>query len=258
MPGGQFDSSKTRVVPFFKAIAGRSDEWVRSLLGSARHGHSECVVPTDCDLTYLNGEWGVNEHPYHAPKSLLRWMVQNPSRLRKQTSSHKQRHRLLQGDPAELAKALREIEASDGGRTWFSLEGTTFPDAVITTRDAVVVVEGKRTESGPTTKTSWLEGRHQMWRHIEGAWAARDGRQVFGIFMVDSPTTELPHKWQRDAEATSTAGAIASSFPHRSLSEQSELARCFRGVTTWRAACALLGVDYNSLPHTVDDIPEDV
>lgn len=254
MPGGRYDSSKTRVVPFFEQLEARTDDWVRTLLEASRFGHPACSVPSDLDLTFEKGEWGDAEHGYTPPESLLRWMVSNPHRLRQQTSSVSARRELLEGSARRLTEALENIDRSNGDRSWFVLEGTTYPDAVLTTRDAIVVVEGKRTESGPTTKTSWLDGRHQMWRHIEGAWQVRGTRKVFGIFMVDSPSEQLPAKWQAASEATFAERALESSFPHRRSEEREALARCFRGIITWRAACALLAIDYDALPDTVSGI----
>lgn len=254
MPGGQYDSSKTRVVPFFQQLKDRTDDWVRVLLEASRFGHPSCSIPTGADLTFENGEWGDAEHGYAPPKSLLRWMVSHPKRLRQKTSNVSERNDLLEGNAKRLAEAIEKIDRWNGDRSWFVLEGTTYPDAVITTPDALVVVEGKRTESGPTTKTSWLEGRHQMWRHIEGAWQVKGTRDVFGIFIVDSPTEQLPTKWQAAAAAALAVSAIESSFPHRTFEEREALARCFRGIITWRSACALLAIDCDALPDTVSDI----
>jgi hypothetical protein len=65
---------------------------------------------------------------------------------------------------------------------------------VIETPDALIVIEGKRTESGATIDTTWLTGRHQIWRHIDAAWEIRGRRQVFGFFIVEGedPDGRLP------------------------------------------------------------------
>lgn len=48
------------------------------------------------------------------------------------------------------------LRSAGTGRGWHVLEGPTYPDVFVETRDALVVVEGKRTEAGPTTSTSGL------------------------------------------------------------------------------------------------------
>ena len=58
-------------------------------------------------------------------------------------------------------------------RAWYVFEGQTSVDAYLCTSRYVVLVEGKRTESGPTTHTSWMEVRHQVLRNIDAAWNGR-------------------------------------------------------------------------------------
>ena len=253
MPGGKRDSSKTRVVPVFDALKQRSDDWVRRLLSVPRHPGVASADLSALDLTYKEGFWGTKEHPFPPTKRLLEWLVRNPDELRHKSSSHADRDALLKGDPAALKKALADIEAHPSGRGWHLLEGTTFPDATLVTPDAVIVVEGKRTEAGPTTDTSWLAGRHQIWRHIEGAWGMRGARKVFGFFLVEDVSGGLPALWESAAKDAVSDAALSSSFPHLSGSERSELAACFIGVATWQQVCAAFGIDTATLPDTIDD-----
>ena len=41
-------------------------------------------------------------------------------------------------------------------KSWHLFEGETRPDVYIETPDLLVVIEGKRTEGGPTTSTKWI------------------------------------------------------------------------------------------------------
>lgn len=257
MPGGKKDSSKTRVVPVFDKLRERSDDWIRRLLEVPSHPGVAPSALAPLDLTFREGHWGKEEHPFAPPRRLLEWLVKNPSNLRLDSSSHPDRDALLHGDEAALQQALAEIEARPAGRGWHLLEGTTFPDATILTPDAVIVVEGKRTEAGPTVDTSWLAGRHQIWRHIEGAWGIRGSRRVFGFFLVEELSGELPRLWVEAAHETLSAAALASSFPHLAQEEREELAACFLGVATWQQVCRTFGIDPSSLPDTTDDLPDD-
>jgi hypothetical protein len=131
---------------------------------------------------------------------------------------------------------LNLLRSETSARAWYIFEGPTVPDAYIQTPDALVVVEGKRTEAGPTTNTTWLAGRHQIWRHIDAAWERRGRRQVFGLFIVESKggTSEVPELWLKAVQDALSPAVIASSFPHRSPEERQEIAACFVGVTTWQ------------------------
>jgi hypothetical protein len=235
----------------------RSDDWVRRLLSMPKHGCPTLRGFANLDLSFEAGYWGQNEHPLPPSKRLLQWLVRNPAQLRHSTSKNVTRNALLSADPSALEQALAAIESSPSGRGWHLLEGTTFPDATLFTPDAIVVVEGKRTEAGPTVDTSWLLGRHQMWRHIEGAWSIRGTRRVLGLFLVEAVNGELPEVWVTASEATYSPGALRSSFPHLDAMEREELAACFAGVATWQQVCAHFELDPRSLPDTVDDVPAD-
>ena len=97
-------------------------------------------------------------------------------------------------------------------------------------------MEGKRTEAGPTRDTTWLRGRHQIWRHIDAAWERRGRRKVYGFFIVEGvgKTGEVPVLWLKAVEKALSPGAIESSFPHRSPAERVAIASSLLGVTTWQ------------------------
>ena len=235
MPGGIFDSSRTRVAPVFDALAASKTQWVSELLSLPQNGPSS-FSSAGIDLTFLSGAWGKTETPISPPVSLLSWMIRNPTKLRDADSSNPDRYLLLRGNPAATAKALDLLRTEANDRAWYIFEGPTVPDAYIETPDAVVVVEGKRTEAGPTTDTTWLLGRHQIWRHIDAAWERRGRRQVFGLFIVEgeSATGDVPELWIRAAQEAVSPAVVASSFPHRSAQETAEIVSCFLGVTTWQ------------------------
>ncbi|WP_395144639.1 hypothetical protein [Armatimonas sp.] len=234
MPGGQFDSSKTRVSPVFDELAKRSDNWVLQLLELTSFG-----VDKNLDLKFLKGYWGTKELGLHPPVSLLSWLIRHPKHLKQNALSSPERELLLNGNPEKVEEALTLLRTENRDRAWYIFEGRTYPDAVIETPDALIVIEGKRTEAGPTTSTKWLEGRHQIWRHIDAAWEQRGKRRVFGLFIVESDGEcgDVPQHWKQAIKNSLVPSTLATSFPHRSNTECEEIRQCLLGVTTWQAVC---------------------
>lgn len=213
-PRRQFDSSRTRVGPVFGALATAAtgdDQWVRRLLDLAA-GPGPHAWHTQ-DLRVL-------ERYHHAPPgadapkekglaplvTLLAWLVDNftrPKDGKYQSGDFGDKRRELgERNPGVIAEARAALAKSRLGKAWYVLEGHTSPDVYLVTADALLVVEGKRTEAGPTTSTTWMAGRHQMLR-----FAAKDTR--------------------RDK-------AIRASLPHRSLADQEGIRTAMVGVTTWQ------------------------
>jgi hypothetical protein len=128
-------------------------------------------------------------------------------------------------------------------------------DVCLVARDALVVIEGKRTEPATTTDTTWLRGRHQIWRHLDAAWEIRGRRAVYGFFIIeseaDSGDGSVPERWRSAGTACLAPEALRSSFPHRSEHEAQAISRCYLGVTTWRHVCERFGIDWRGLPNEV-------
>jgi len=251
MPGGKYDSSKTRVAPVFDMLAQRSDDWLRRLLELAEYGSPEAEIPADLDLSFMHGEWGESEHALRPPTSLLEWLVRHPETWASEPDKEKRRL-LHEGDAKTLEDALASLRTQHRRRGWYILEGFTYPDAYIETPDATIVVEGKRTESGPKTHTKWMANRHQIWRHIEGAWEARRQKRVFGMFIVEGTSAAVPDVWQQAARDSLSRQALVGSFPHRSSDEVADLSKCFMGVCTWGRVCDTFAIDQERIP---DEVP---
>ena len=250
MPGGQYDSSKTRVVPVFEALKRLNRSWIRELLFLAE-GPAVSTRPRDADLTFANGHWGEHELGLQPPVALLAWLVRNlappmdASNLGDDEVRRKRRQ-LIDRDPAAVSEALELLRSTPAERAWYVLEGRTYPDAFIETPDALLVVEGKRTEAGPTTDTTWMAGRHQIWRHMDAAWEIRGRRLVCGLFIVEGDPTAtevVPQVWQQAVRDALAEKALAGSFPHRGAAERSMIAEGFLGAVTWQRVCQELGVD---------------
>jgi hypothetical protein len=252
MPGGLRDSSKTRVAPVFDRLNGLEPGWVRTLLSLATHRHPVVAIPATADFSLLEGYWGPTERGLDPPVSLLSWLVRNLTPPVGESKVDARRQLLLQRDPATVATALRLLRTDGNKRAWYVFEGQTFPDALLVTPDALVVVEGKRTEPGPTESTTWMSGRHQIWRHVDAAWEVRGHRRVFGMFIVEGDETgAVPPLWRAAVQAAIAPETLATSFPHRGAEERDAIAQCFLGVTTWQRVCAQFGIDYSALPDTV-------
>jgi len=260
---GKYDSSKTRVEPVFnklieKDVTGRS--WLPQLLRLPVGGNAIQTAP-ECDVTIVQRFWGPSERKLTPPVSLLSWLIRHPEDLARCDAASNQsmpiqRRELLGGSNGRTEEALSLLRNNPQGENWHIFEGETQPDVFIATRDLVVVIEGKRTEREPTTQTTWMPGRHQMIRHLDGAWEIRGKRQVIGFFIVsdEGGSDNMPAKWIDFAKNTTSPETLASSLPHRGSSEQNEIASCFAGVTTWGRVCRELGIDAKCLP---DEAPND-
>jgi hypothetical protein len=205
---GRQDSTKTRVEPVFDELLARDETgntWLSELVTlPARPGVVAPVVPP-APLTRWG--WGDEEVGLPAPRSLLAWLVRNAALVNEEAhrntskSTREERDLLLEHDAATLDKALRLLSREPvSARGWYVLEGVTRPDVYLESEKVIVVIEGKRTESGPTTDTTWMRIRHQMLRHLDCAWECRKGRDVFGFFIVEGDgggsAVAVPPLWQ--------------------------------------------------------------
>jgi hypothetical protein len=220
VPGGKFDSSKTRVRPVFDELGREEEIGCRSC--------SRCCADAQicsCDLTLTEGYWEPHEKSLSPPVSLLSWFIRNLRTLGPIASDSLIRRRLATGDPEIIERALHLLRTEGATRGWHILEGPTHPDVFLVARDALVVVEGKRTEPNATVDTAWLKGRHQIWRHIDAAWEIRGHRAVYGFFIVESgpQSDDVPRSWLEAGHACLDPVNLLASFPHRSAAEVSAI-----------------------------------
>lgn len=251
---GKQDSTKTRVTPVFDKLRHADptgQAWVVPLLAlPTRDGASVDRIITP-PLRANTLQFGAAEAQLEPPRSLLRWMVEHPERLQwpKQADNHDpatqaKRKALLANDSAVRAEALDLLAKGQPQQTWYVLEGRSRPDVYFETDDAIVVIEGKRTELGPTRNVSWLPGRDQMLRHLDCAWELRRNRRVFGVLIVeDQDGGGVPRKWRDACDETIAADALERSLPHRTQDEREQIAASFLGATTWNRVCDALGLE---------------
>lgn len=261
---GLRNSSSTRVAPIFDellAAGQKHQKWINRLLGLA----SASDLPTqfgNLDLSLIEGYWGERERGLQPPVALLSWLIRNlapeADALVGDGEVLDKRRKLAGRDPQAVEEALSLLRSGGSRKAWYVLEGPTVPDAFLVTPDALVVVEGKRTESGATTSTRWMQRRHQMLRHIDAAWEIRGHRRVFGLMIVEGNTLAdpcvVPPEWSRAVALETDPLTIASSLPHRGPEEQRAIANAFLGATTWHAVAREFELPDTVLPNTVDQI----
>lgn len=266
---GRFDSSKWRVQPVFDELRKQDKtggNWLATLLSlPGREGRDQLVLSPDAIGRLEQAAWtskgdsepGWNpaERRLPAPAALLNWLVDNVEGPRStkgwgSDATREKRELLVQRDPKTRDEAHALLRSAlKSNSDWHVLEGDSCPDVYLQTSRAIVVIEGKLTEATPTTSTTWLSGRHQMLRHIDAAWDQRNGRDVYGFFIVDN--LEAPG-WRGSASKTVEPEVLRRSLPHRSAAERKEIAEAFLGITTWRDVCRDTGIN----PELLQQLPE--
>jgi len=191
----------------------------------------------------------------------LSWLIRNPrkplsGKLSNSPDKKLIREEWIAGKHERIIEGLDLLRNRRNGVDWHIFEGKTKPDVFLETENAIVVIEGKRTEGGPTTETKWMKIRHQILRHIDCAWEIRGNKTVIGFFIVDQTKCDPgdpSSKWEEYEQGTTSQEALCHSLPHRGPEEQMNISRCFTGVTTWQQVCSEFsdfGMVYGDLPNT--------
>lgn len=256
---GKLNSSKARVAPVFDMLRGQDPTgatWLPVLLelGSRR---GACRPPTFSTLgTDHPAWWGKNERRLRPPASLLKWLVLNLHTLRDHPIGDSdwgsdevkaKRQLLVAGDPDTVAEALDLLESTPRARAWYVMEGASAPDVMLEADTFVLVIEGKRTETGATTATTWMPRRSQILRHMDSAYEVAGGRVVLGLMIVeecDDVTFRPTQRWLDEAAKQVSDDLIEASLPHRSGAVRQQLVDGFLGVTTWRAVAERCGLPW--------------
>ena len=138
MPGGKYDSSKTRVGPIFRALWNRGRDWLPRLLALPTGGCTDVEIKSG-DLTLLEGYWEPREKCLKPPVSLLSWLIRNvDSRASTELNSE---HRLCSqaGDSEKIEQALHLLRTKVASRAWYIFEGLTCPDVYLVACEALVI-----------------------------------------------------------------------------------------------------------------------
>lgn len=261
---GERDSTKTRVTPLFDKLYDKDPtgvSWLARLL-KLPSGGNVITNLQGCYFTIRKHGWGDDEVKLEPPVVLLSWLIRHPrpptsGALSNDPQKAAIRRQWIEGSESLIAEGLRLLTHNPKGENWHIFEGPTQPDVYIETDDLVVVIEGKRTEPGPTTTTKWMKGRHQMLRHLDCAWEIRGNKKVVGFFIVEGQgkSGDVPPDWLTYAKELVSPDVIKKSLPHRGPEEQAQIAAAFVGVTTWQKVCQEfrdLGLEYLKLPDEVN------
>ena len=243
---GRFDSSRTRVAPVFSWLMARDGGgagWLSELLAMPELAGRR-RAPIEAGRIGL-ARWHPCEQRLDPPIELLRHLVENPQADppegfgTRSVAIRKRRELLYRGDPATRAAALEELEKGYVENSW-CVRGSHVGRRLPRDRELDHPRGGKRTEAGPTTKTSWMQVRHQILRNIDAAYSmdSRNDRQIVAFFIVSGePPNRLriPERWQAFAADAVSTEVINASLPHRLAAQRKEISRSFLGVATWEA-----------------------
>jgi hypothetical protein len=99
-----------------------------------------------------------------------------------------------------------------------------------------------------------------MLRHLDAAWEHRQGRRIYGLFIVEreegAGSNEPSSAWHQAVEGTISEEVLKGSLPHRSPEERSQIAGALLGATTWQAVCDEFQIPLGVLiPEVFDDRP---
>ena len=121
------------------------------------------------------------------------------------------------------------------------LEGHSSPDATLEMTDAVLVIEGKRTQRSCTSKTKWMGARSQLVRHMDAALDHFPGKQMFGLLLIEgdggSDAVMPSQYWKEQSDAQHSISLLTASLPHRTRIDRECIKQGILGVATWQAVC---------------------
>ncbi len=123
----------------------------------------------------------------------------------------------------EATRKLLWNGVSRSRHEWWAFEGPTSVDCFLETPEAVLLIEGKRTDT-VATYTDWCSSRHQIARNLEAAQSISKGKR-YAVMVAAETVLDV-----------STA-EIERGLPHMNPCERSFLAGHYIGCVTWRQIC---------------------
>ena len=239
---GKYNSSETRVRPFFRAMIGREPlgtTWLPKLLALAPRGksypHPDLLAHPGCIREIQPTLVSDSEKVLVPPEAFLRWLILHPESMtwpkggRASYGGDAQlwRERLMgrsdltgapEMDRREIRKADRqravdeaigELGWSGAARSrgcWWAFEGFTSVDFYLQTDYLRIYVEGKRTEA-LSSSTDWYPRRNQLLRNLESAQTDAGGSPFACVVMAGE---QLHVNCGRKPPALGTRGAAES------------------------------------------------
>lgn len=263
------NSSLTRVEPVFKILLKLDPtglSWLAKLIKltnkntdiATRIASMNCKIMDYC-VELKNGRPKCFERSIVPSYAFLRWLIEHPERLKvpknygtKDEAKRENRKKLLgvygvqvqQEKMREALKLLDEKGAQKSRGQWWAFEGYTRVDCLLETDDFILGIEGKRTDK-ESSRINWFSPRNQIIRNLE-AIKAEAGSKAYAVLLMNE-----------DGSDPILDADFSNSLPHYSPQEIQELKGHYLGSVSWRQACTALGIDPNTLPDTVLDIPEE-
>lgn len=271
---GRYNSSITRVRPFFKALINidkTGESWIPKLLRAMPLNKAKSDLMIQGDLTILEdclkkrkykddiiGEIELEEcFEVKVPPSrdFLEWALKNTQELSWPDKGEKKygedtqfkRERLFgqhgEDHQKEVLKKgldlLNEKGVAFSSRKWWAFEGFTEMDCLIETESFLIGVEGKRTEF-VSESTHWFRDRNQVVRNIEVlANMAKEKKKDFVFILL----TE-------DGVDPIMEAHFRVSLPHNEELVD-VLRKHYLGCLSWKDACAVTGLNFNELPNDI-------
>lgn len=243
------NSSETRVKPLGQAILREHDQlkMVLELINASPIGDFE-----DKNVYFKDEGCGRKEKSLPAtPQHLLSILelIQKNSDYRNsirkkaiRASKKEERALLFELDNDAFIKARKIVSNHTKGNQnlWASFEGESRPDLFIENDKAIVLVEGKRTESDTTGEVLYLENRSQMVRHIENAlYYSNYKKKVIAFYIIDGDCNYHNH---------CTKDALINDVKNETIRKSDEIEKLiigsFYGYTTWQEIGEHLGIQY--------------
>ncbi len=268
---GDKDSSLTRVQPVFNCLLNKwpsGEQWIETLCEMARRAHPGASVPTrigsllesEAPRDETSRMRKIYERLVPPPTAFLRWLLQHPDQLQVRPNdqtfgtttenAREWRRRLLRGTRQEREEMQREglaaLERRKGPGSYrkrWAFEGFSHVDCCLISRNCVLFIEGKRTDSvSPSTR--WFKQRSQLWRNVEAAEEFAAGKQ-FGVMLAVESEPD-------GTNALAAAGVtLAGSYPHLAPEQRANLAAHLLGFVTWPQIAREFGLPPSCLIESV-------
>lgn len=250
------DSTLTRVKPLFDFI-GRDVEKLNKFLHLFGDRTPEIKQGLVKEIRY-----GKREKTIPPSKSLLKWMLQNLKELKpvkiqdvtkEKSETQLKREMLFADDKNTINEALNLISTINllpdkGTKAWYIFEGYTHPDIYIETDDSIFIGESKRTENDITTKTTWLNPRDQIIRHIDSL--LEQPKKIYSFYLLDKDEYQkgvYPEKMK----LYQNFDYFKSNLRHRNESDIKRAMESFIGYIFWDDIADCFNIDF---PDTINDL----
>ena len=231
---GQKNSSLTRVMPLFDFIG--NDILKLNKLISMIQSDIQPITNLKEKIKY-----GKNEKGLQPPKSHLLWQIDNFSLLKvpndfgskEGNETYNLRMKLYEGDIETIINAKNSIlnNKITPKSAWFIFEGYTYPDIYFETDKAIFIGEAKRTEKNITTKTTWMQERDQLIRHIDSV--LDSPKQIFSFYILEKKEFDKG-KYEKSMELYRYKDYFKRNLKHRNNEKEIKKAfESFIGYLFW-------------------------